>query len=57
MITCKSIAHWLYVYYGDIKVVSDHYEGVKRYADSLTARAVANDPNHTLLNTGGWGDW
>ena len=32
--------------------------GAQAYADSLTARAeLADKNNHTLLDTGGWGDW
>ena len=32
--------------------------GAQAYADSLTARAeLADKSNHTLLDTGGWGDW
>ena len=53
-----SLANWVYEYYNDLDVVAKHYPYVKLYADSLTARAKANDKqNQTLLDTGGWGDW
>jgi hypothetical protein len=41
-----------------MELVRKHYDNIKAYADSLTARAEVNDKlNHTLLDTGGWGDW
>jgi alpha-L-rhamnosidase len=53
-----SLANWVYEYYDDVALVHKHYPGVKAYTDSLTARAaVADKTNHTLLDTGGWGDW
>ena len=45
-------------YYDDVGLVSKHYDKVKLYADSLTLRAAVMDrANHTLLDSGGWGDW
>jgi alpha-L-rhamnosidase len=53
-----SLANWVFEYYDDVALVHRHYPGVKAYTDSLTARAaVADKTNHTLLDTGGWGDW
>jgi hypothetical protein len=41
-----------------MELARKHYGKIKAYADSLTARAEVNDKlNHTLLDTGGWGDW
>jgi len=53
-----SLVNWIYEYYDDFTLMKRHYDGVKAYTDSLTARAkVADIQNHTLLDTGGWGDW
>ena len=53
-----SLANWVFEYYDDLELVKAHYGNIKLYTDSLTARAKVNDAkNHTLLDTGGWGDW
>ena len=53
-----SLANWVLEYYDDHVLVAKHYNKVQAYVDSLTARAqVADKLNHTLLDSGGWGDW
>ena len=53
-----SIANWVFEYYDDAYLLAKHYPFIKLYTDSLTHRAYINDKtNHTLLDTGGWGDW
>jgi alpha-L-rhamnosidase len=53
-----SLANWVFEYYDDHALLHKHYTKVKAYVDSLTARAqIADKLNHTLLDSGGWGDW
>ncbi len=45
------IPWYLYEYYGDVRVLEEHYEGMKRYVDYLTTRAK----DHIVSI--GLGDW
>lgn len=49
------IASWLYKYYGDLDVVAEFYDDLKRFVDNLTAKG-ASEPGQ-LADFFTWGDW
>ena len=47
-----TIAWYLFWYYGDIRILEEHYEGMKKYVEYLTSIAKEN-----LIYFGKYGDW
>jgi alpha-L-rhamnosidase len=47
-----TIAWYIYWYYGDIRILKEHYEGMKKYVKYLSSIAKEN-----LIYFGKWGDW
>lgn len=47
------IAWYLYWYYGDIRILEQHYGSMKRYIEFLSSQAE----NYILKNIGKYGDW
>jgi len=43
---------YMYRYYGDIRILEEHYEGVKKYVEFLRSKATAS-----LLEYSYYGDW
>ena len=43
-----------YVYTGDKRILTDHYEGLKRYVDYLTTKA---DKGIVSIGLGDWAPW
>lgn len=43
---------FMYTFYGDTRILEEHYEGLKKYIDSLTAMAQRN-----ILSFSRYGDW
>ena len=48
-----TLAWILYWYYGDLRVLEEHYENIRRYVDFLSASAEGN----IQRKTGKFGDW
>ena len=47
-----TIAWYIYWYYGDIRILKEHYEGMKKYIEYLSSIAKEN-----LIYFGKYGDW
>ena len=47
-----TIAWYIYWYYGDIRILEEHYEGMKKYVKYLSSIAEEN-----LIQFGKYGDW
>lgn len=48
-----TIAWYVYFYYGDTQVLSQHYDSMRRYVDFLVERS----DNHIQRDLGKYGDW
>eukprot|EP00750_Incisomonas_marina_P022045 INCI4830.2.p1 GENE.INCI4830.2~~INCI4830.2.p1 ORF type:complete len:1072 (-),score=158.19 INCI4830.2:421-3636(-) len=51
------ITRWMLQFYGDERVVADHYPNLVRFMDNLHTHAQANSTTEGLPDYFTWGDW